>query len=185
MSTPRHAPLTVCLVMMLGSLAAAPGPGVAPATRHAAACQPGDGAPRTAWPPEVPRTRRQADAPPPRGDHVMTAQPREAQPPMGSGVLVGSVSVHPSSPIDVPGTVHGLRPVPSVRVVIRGMDGRQIQSAITDAHGHYRVHLPPGTYRLDMPALPAGTFTKDLPTMITITEGQETRLAIHLDTGIR
>jgi len=80
----------------------------------------------------------------------------------------------------------GAEPVSGFRVVIiSGLDGRQVASAVTDDQGQYRINLPPGSYRISSGALPRGGFTRDLPTTVTVTDGQEKRLDIRIDTGIR
>ncbi len=56
---------------------------------------------------------------------------------------------------------------------------------VTDAEGAYRISLAPGTYRVTMGPLAGLEFTKDLPATVTITAGQEARLDIHIDTGMR
>ena len=45
--------------------------------------------------------------------------------------------------------------------------------------------LPPGTYRVEVGPLTGIEFTKDLPATVTVTAGQETRLDVHIDTGLR
>jgi len=56
---------------------------------------------------------------------------------------------------------------------------------VTNDQGQYRVNLPPDTYRVSAVSLPRGSSTKELPATVTVTEGQETRLDIRIDTGIR
>jgi hypothetical protein len=110
---------------------------------------------------------------------------RQRQPRRGMGVLVGRVTRGPLSPV---GGIAGLpssAPVPRARVLVSGPDGRQVKSAITDAHGEYRIRLPAGSYRVEMDPLPDGGWTKDLPATVTISGGRQTRLDIGTDTGIR
>ena len=64
-------------------------------------------------------------------------------------------------------------------------DGKWKTSVKTDAAGHFSVRLAAGTYQITMSSLYGAMFTKDLPATVTIVSGQETRLDIHLDTGIR
>jgi hypothetical protein len=76
-------------------------------------------------------------------------------------------------------------PASGVTLFISTPTGQKIDSIVTDNRGTYSISLPPGVYQITM-APPGGLeFTKDLPATITITEKQETRLDIWLDTGIR
>jgi len=106
-------------------------------------------------------------------------------PDKGLGVLVGKVIMGPISPVVGAGDSGDAVGVPGVRLVISGMGGQEIKSVITDDKGVYSVSLPAASYRIDMPPLTGGRFTKDLPATVTITEGQETRFDIRIDTGIR
>jgi hypothetical protein len=115
----------------------------------------------------------------------MKVENREVHSRRGTGVLVGYVTRGPLSPVDVPGVSRPPAPVSGTRVVIFALDGREIKSVGTNEHGEYSVRLPSGTYRIDMAPLAEGGFTKDLPATVTITAGQETRLDIRIDTGIR
>ena len=63
--------------------------------------------------------------------------------------------------------------------------GEEVNSVITDDQGRYSINLPPGNYVIDIASLDGIEFTKDLPATVAITEGQETRVDIHIDTGIR
>ncbi|HEY3306716.1 MAG TPA: carboxypeptidase-like regulatory domain-containing protein [Candidatus Binatia bacterium] len=83
-----------------------------------------------------------------------------------------------------PGT-RGAEPVSGFRVIVSSLDGRQVASAVTDDQGEYRVNLPPGSYRISSGAFPRGGFTRELPATVTVNEGQERRLDIRIDTGIR
>jgi hypothetical protein len=100
------------------------------------------------------------------------------------GTLAGKVTRGPLSPVERPGS-RGAEPVSGFRVIISSLDGQQVASAVTDDQGEYRVNLPPGTYRISSGALPRGSFTRDLPATVTVTDAQEKRLDIRIDTGIR
>jgi len=109
----------------------------------------------------------------------------QPQPQVGLGVLTGRVTRGPLSPVEgIPG---GRRAevVAGFRIVISGSDGRQVESVVTNDQGQYHVHLPPGAYRVSAVSLPRGSSTRELPATVTVTEGQETRLDIRIDTGIR
>jgi hypothetical protein len=58
-------------------------------------------------------------------------------------------------------------------------------SVVTGADGRYVAVLPPGSYRVAVTSLTGIEFTKDLPATVTVTAGQETRLDVYIDTGLR
>ena len=102
----------------------------------------------------------------------------------GMGVLTGTVALGPVTPAERPG-MPSTAPASGVRIVVSGPDGREIQSMLTDAAGLYRTSLPPGTYQVTIPQLPIPQRTKDLPASVTISAGQDSRLDVKIDTGIR
>ena len=109
-----------------------------------------------------------------------------AKPPAaGMGALTGSVTRWPMSPVQGPGLPPATAPAPGVKLVVYGPGRQEIATVLTDAAGHYRLNLPPGSYLIEMAAEKGRGFTKDLPATVTITQGQETRLNIRIDTGIR
>jgi hypothetical protein len=116
------------------------------------------------------------------GGELTQLSTAEAQ--SGMGVLTGTVSLRPVTPTERPG-MPSTAPAPGVRIVVSGPDGREIQSMLTDAAGLYRTSLPPGTYQVMIPQLPRPQRTKDVPATVTISAGQETRLDIQIDTGLR
>jgi hypothetical protein len=101
------------------------------------------------------------------------------------GVLVGQVTRGPLRPVERPGGPPGAAPVPGAKIKITGLGAQESRVAVTDQDGHYRLSLPPGSYRVEMGPLPPMQFTKDLPATVTITPGQETRKDIRIDTGLR
>src|SRR5436309_4901243 len=106
-----------------------------------------------------------------------------SQPQVRLGVLTGRITRGPLSPVEgIPG---GRRAevVAGSRIVISGSDGRQVESVVSNDQGQYRVNLPSGTYRVS--AVSRSSSTRELPATVTVTEGQETRLNIRIDTGIR
>ncbi len=112
---------------------------------------------------------------------------RQPQSLRATGVLLGSVTSGPMSPVGGIGHDRPPAPVAGARLVIATMDGQKVKSVVTDDRGAYRVTLPAGTYRIEMasPALRAGRGAENLPATVTITEGNEARLDIFVDTGIR
>jgi hypothetical protein len=106
-------------------------------------------------------------------------------PAAGTGALTGLVTRWPTSPVQGPGLPPAAAPAPGVKLVIYGPGRQEIATVLTDAAGHYRVNLPPGSYLIEMALEKGRGFSKDLPATVTITQGQETRLNIRIDTGIR
>jgi len=109
------------------------------------------------------------------------------------GALLGRVTKGPLPPVPgggpfPPGPVPGGPPpvpVEGARIVVSDLSGRMPRSVVTNDQGFYSISLPPETYRVTMAPLALGGFTKDLPATVTITAGQQTRLDILIDTGIR
>ena len=103
----------------------------------------------------------------------------------GMGALIGRVTMGPMSPVSRSADPGASAAVPGARIMISSVHGQEITMVVTEADGGYRLRIPPGIYRIDMPPLTGGRFTKDVPTTVTIAEGQQTRLDIRIDTGIR
>jgi hypothetical protein len=106
-----------------------------------------------------------------------------AELPGGAGALTGTVTLGPTVPAERPGVPSSVA-ASGVRIVISRLDGRELQSVVSDAGGIYRAVLPPGSYQLTIPQLPRPQYTKDLPATVTITAGQEARMDIRINTGI-
>jgi Carboxypeptidase regulatory-like domain len=102
-----------------------------------------------------------------------------------SGILIGTMTKGPISPVIEPNVVYPPVPVEGVKVIITSLTDKRSASAITDKGGNFRIVLLPGTYQVTLGQLSGGAFSKDVPATITIRAGLETRMAIHLDTGIR
>ena len=105
--------------------------------------------------------------------------------PAGMGLLAGRLTRWPTSPVGGPGIKSSEAPAPGVKLLIYNPAHQEIASVITDAAGQYRLHLPPGPYLIELAPGQGRVFSKDLPAGVTITRGQETRLNLHLDTGLR
>ena len=83
-----------------------------------------------------------------------------------SGVLVGSVTKGPLSPVARRGGSPPSLGVARSRIDIATAKGKPLISVVTDSSGNFRVKLPPGTYNLTMPSLDGAMFTKDLPAFV-------------------
>jgi hypothetical protein len=101
-----------------------------------------------------------------------------------AGTLVGEVTRGPISPVEGEDTPSS-EPAADEEIVIMTPGGDEVDSVISDDQGLYSIDLTPGAYVLDIASLDGIEFTQDLPATVTITEGQETRVDIHIDTGIR
>lgn len=100
------------------------------------------------------------------------------------GTLIGMVTRGPVSPVERNDTPTHSEPASDIKLVILTLPGQEITSVLTDSEGKYSVSLPPDSYRVEMPSLTRG-FSKNLPATVTIYEGEETRLNVRIDTGIR
>ncbi len=101
-----------------------------------------------------------------------------------TGTLLGEVTRGPLSPVEDDDTPSS-EPAADEEIVIMTPGGEKVESVISDDQGLYSIDLTPDTYVVDIAPLDGIEFTKDLPATVTITEGQETRVDIHIDTGIR
>ena len=102
-----------------------------------------------------------------------------------SGILIGTITKGPISPVIEPNVVYAPVPGKGVKVMVTTLTGKQSASAVTDEGGNFRIVLLPGTYQVTLGQLSGGAFSKDVPATITIRAGLETRMAIDIDTGIR
>jgi hypothetical protein len=116
-----------------------------------------------------------------RGSVEAEIRPMQA---LGLGFLVGQVSRGPLSPVEKAGE-SSTAPVAGLQVRIAHMDGKPVETVVSDPQGHYQLTLPVGAYRVIVPHPPSGLWVKDLPAEVRIESGQTTRLNIRLDTGVR
>jgi hypothetical protein len=105
--------------------------------------------------------------------------------PSSSGTLTGRVTRGPMSPVSGPGMPAPQdAPVAGTELNIVDSKGVVVATARSAGDGHYRVAVPPGQYRVERGASFSGV-TKNLPSLVAISPGQETRLDVLVDTGIR
>jgi hypothetical protein len=102
-----------------------------------------------------------------------------------NGILVGTVTKGPISPLIKPNVLYAPVPVGGVKVMVTSRTGKQLASTLTDRKGNFRIVLSPGIYQVTLGSLSGGAFSKDVPATITIRAGLGARMAIHVDTGIR
>lgn len=131
----------------------------------------------------VPDGRTQRDVP---------QQSPGQQPSPGSGTLFGRVtSMLPptASPEEgrVPGPIPGGSSIPvgAAHVGIAPVGGTRIWWVVTSVDGRFAIRVPPGTYQVTLEPYPGLGAAKGLPATVTVVAGQETRLDIHLDSGLR
>ncbi len=104
---------------------------------------------------------------------------------VASGTLAGRITRGPTSPVSGPGiTEPPPPPVAGAELKIVDAKGVVVATARSDGDGLYRATLPPGQYRVERGADFTG-ITKNLPALVAVSPGQETRLDILVDTGIR
>jgi Carboxypeptidase regulatory-like domain len=119
-------------------------------------------------------------------------QSPEAQSSPRTGVLLGRVTtVLP--PITGPGEGREPGPVPggssapvgAASVGITPVGSNHTWWMVTSVDGSFAIAVPPGTYVVTMEARPGMGVARNLPATVTVKAGQQTRLDIHLDTGLR
>jgi hypothetical protein len=102
-----------------------------------------------------------------------------------SGILMGTITRGPISPVIEPDVVYTPVPVEGVKVRVTSLSGKLSASTVTDEGGNFRIVLFPGVYEVTLGPLDRGGFSKDVPARVTISAGLATRIAIHIDSGIR
>jgi hypothetical protein len=102
-----------------------------------------------------------------------------------TGVLLGRVTQGPMVPVERVDHVVPPGPVVGAQILISDVDGNRVATLVTDEQGRYRVDLAPGSYRVDMVRVGRFGLSKDLPATVTVYAGQESRLDVRVDTGIR
>jgi len=107
--------------------------------------------------------------------------------PQEPGVLQGTVTIGPISPVETPG---GSPPIPCAvyearRVMVYdGKGTKLVEQVDIDCEGRYRVELPPASYTIDINHLGIDT-SPDVPAKIVVKSGEAVTLNIDIDTGIR
>jgi hypothetical protein len=99
------------------------------------------------------------------------------------GVLMGSVLKGPLTPHE-PAHAPERSRVADARIDITTADHKPVTSVLSDAFGNFKVNLPPGKYQITMHAV-HGARPRNMPVTVTIAAGEEKRLDIFLDTGLR
>ncbi len=100
------------------------------------------------------------------------------------GRITGRITRGPARPVGRAND-SASKPAAGIKIYVTTPAGREAGFAATDKQGTYSVSLPAGTYRIETKSLGGMEFTKDLPATVVVTEGRETRLDVHIDTGIR
>ncbi len=107
--------------------------------------------------------------------------------PQAPGVLEGTVTIGPISPVETPGVQP---PVPCTvyearKVIVSDARGTKlIQQVDIDCQGHYRAEFAPGTYTIDINHAGIDR-SPDVPAKIMVESGETVTLDIDIDTGIR
>ena len=102
-----------------------------------------------------------------------------------AGILMGQVMQGPISPVET-GNESSTLPAGGVQLRISRLNGKSVETVVTDSQGRYEIALPEGRYLVTLPRPLLGLMVvKDLPSEVQIQSGHKTRLDIRLDTGIR
>ncbi len=101
------------------------------------------------------------------------------------GALVGRVMRGGGCAVERAGISCAPQPAAGVSLTITTTAGQRVDSVTTNSQGVFGIRLPPGRYRVEMNDLQGIEFSKDLPTTVMIDPGQEARLDVRIDTGIR
>jgi hypothetical protein len=132
----------------------------------------------------------------PQGDvsqkSLSVGQSPGTQPSPSMGALFGRVTtVLPPTVGAEEGRVPGLvpsgssAPVAAASVGITATGSSHTWWVVTSVDGTFAISVPPGTYLVTLEARPAMGVAKNLPATVTVKAGEQTRLDIHLDTGLR
>lgn len=98
-----------------------------------------------------------------------------------SGVTVvdqGCTVVHPSTPCPS-------HPVRATVVAVRTGSSGSAGQVESDADGHFRMTLAPGTYVLRAKNLTGAPVPRAMPTQVEVPDGSYVDVTIHFDSGIR
>jgi hypothetical protein len=109
-----------------------------------------------------------------------------------TGLLQGSVTIGPITPVEIPGQNPIVPPevFSSRKVLVYDSAGKSLIKEVIiyqvkqTANGYYTVQLEPGVYQINVTNTGIGGGA-NLPETITITAGQTMILDIDIDTGIR
>jgi hypothetical protein len=119
-------------------------------------------------------------------------QSSDAQSSLGMGMIFGSVTtvLPPATGVTegrTPGPIPGgsSAPVAGVSVGIEAVGNSHTWWVVTSVDGSFAIAVPSGTYRVTLETRPGMGTPKDLPATISVKAGQQARLDIYLDTGLR
>lgn len=102
-----------------------------------------------------------------------------------TGILIGRIVRGPTSPISAPGIpAPPPPPVAGAQLKVLNLQGTTVATVRSATDGKFQVTLPAGRYRVERGS-GLGGGTKNIPAKVTIRAGQQTRLNILIDTGIR
>lgn len=124
----------------------------------------------------------------PTPDHVVTKATRSEKTDLvigDSNVLSSGIEGQLTIGPVMPRTQDGIRNQRAYLGMVTVLDdqGNTVTQIQSDADGHFRVELKPGTYTLQ-PRV-RGPFPRSSKRMVTVTDGQFTQVTIAFDSGIR
>ena len=134
--------------------------------------------PRTAMPPPPSATVAGTD----------TATPTVATTPAPSGeagFIEGTVQAGPTCPVERIDSPCPDRPIEADVTILDGA-GAVVARARSDAHGHFTVEVPPGSYTVRGEPPATGPFPRPAqPVEVTVVAGATAAVTLTYDTGIR
>jgi Carboxypeptidase regulatory-like domain len=136
-----------------------------------------------------PDDRAQGDVP---QQSLSVGQSPDAQLSPSMGVIFGRVTtvVPPATETAerrMPGPIPGgsSAPVAAASVAIEAVGSSHTWRVVTSVDGSFAIAVPPGTYRVTLEPRPGMGMPKNLPATVAVKAGQQARLDIYLDTGLR
>jgi hypothetical protein len=102
------------------------------------------------------------------------------------GTIDGSVTASPTCPVERVSAPCSPAPVADRQVNIVTTSGSTAATTVTDANGHFRIRVAPGSYVVRVTIIPGKVGLRQItPGNVTVRANETTDLQIVLDTGIR
>jgi hypothetical protein len=101
-----------------------------------------------------------------------------------TGVSV-EVGLWPIDPVEVEGQPSRTRPAAGALVVVRSLDGDDVEQARTNEHGVVQMVIAPGSYVVTVAECPGAMSLPKEDAPVDVTAGSFARATLTCDTGIR
>ncbi|MBV9867002.1 MAG: hypothetical protein JO316_16740 [Abitibacteriaceae bacterium] len=117
---------------------------------------------------------------------VVELLPQNMPVPAPTSGIEGVAQVGPISPVEQPGQPD-TKPLPDAIITVQpDGGGPEIARQRTDASGHFRIPLPPGTYLIvPLPPKPGQTLPSGTQQTVTVTQDKFLHVVVSYDSGIR